>query len=218
MVRVTHSFQDASGVVALWADRCEKLLCYEHVGDVTEKIHIHLTIIGSNICKKQLRNIGDVMIPLVGNKYCSFKKFDLNETTYVYMTKGRLDPKFNKGYTQEQTDLYKSLWKDKESRLETFYGNIFDDGDEDAIDYEYWVRDNNSPEGQSPAALAAWRNKMAHGRFYWAKKTVHQWVFQHYKYIWCPAAANDYKALVYTYIFRHHVLIPDDDPFFKRVV
>ena len=41
-IRVTLSWADASGIVRAWALKADKLLCYEHTGEATNKDHIHL--------------------------------------------------------------------------------------------------------------------------------------------------------------------------------
>ena len=56
-VRITHSYEVAKPIVHLWAMKCEKILAYEHLGERTGKIHIHLLLVNTSVDKKQLRNI-----------------------------------------------------------------------------------------------------------------------------------------------------------------
>ena len=55
-VRITHSYEVAKPIVHLWAMKCEKILAYEHLGERTGKIHIHLLLVNTSV-DKQLRNI-----------------------------------------------------------------------------------------------------------------------------------------------------------------
>ena len=55
-VRITHSYEVAKPIVHLWAMKCEKNLAYEHLGERTGKIHIHLLLVNTSV-DKQLRNI-----------------------------------------------------------------------------------------------------------------------------------------------------------------
>ena len=56
-VRITHSYEVAKPIVHLWAMKCEKILAYEHLGERTGKIHIHLLLVNTSVDRKQLRNI-----------------------------------------------------------------------------------------------------------------------------------------------------------------
>lgn len=84
-VRITRSYSDLSGLVLSWAARADKMVVYEHVGDATEKTHIHMVIIGSEVCKKQLKNLVGFM-NFKGNGDWSFKEYEEGDAM-VYMTK-----------------------------------------------------------------------------------------------------------------------------------
>lgn len=203
MVRVTHPYQDASGVVALWSSRAEKMVVYEHVGTVTEKIHIHMVIFGSDTHKKQLRNIGMATgLDLKGNKNCSFKEFDGNERCFVYMTKGRHDPSFIKGYTMPEHVRWKGLYEVRENRSN------------DARLYEHCFGDEEYNEAHFQDS--DYITDPVYGRYKWVKFCAKTFVMMNNDFIWNMKATNMYKMLVYTYIFRHNnVIIPPNDPVFK---
>jgi len=201
MVRITHSYQDASGVVALWASRSEKLVVYEHVGSLTEKVHIHLVMI-CDTHKKQLRNIGMATgLDLKGNKNCSFKEYDGSETPYVYMTKGEHDPKFIKGYEEDLPDKWKRKWQPKINHSTDYviYSCTFDDGQEDDDDFERYVNDLDV------------RSRDIYNRYNWAKLIAKKSAFQYQKLIWNQRTTQIYKMLVFTYCFRHNVIIDPKD-------
>ena len=48
-VRITHSYEVAKPIVHLWAMKCEKILAYEHLGERTGKIHIHLLLVNTSV-------------------------------------------------------------------------------------------------------------------------------------------------------------------------
>lgn len=113
-VRITHSYAIAQRIVTLWSLRCDKVLVYEHIGGKTGKPHIHLALYNTSIDKKQLRNIARVTgIPVEGNEYMSFKKWNRDETYLSYMSKGKHDPSYNKGYTDEELQRIKAGWIEK---------------------------------------------------------------------------------------------------------
>jgi len=110
-VRITHSYDVAKSIVHLWAMKCEKLLAYEHLGERTGKIHIHLLLVNTSVDKKQLRNIAaTTKIPVSGNEWMSFKVADLDPTYITYMSKGEIDPSYNKGFEAVHIDEYKQKW------------------------------------------------------------------------------------------------------------
>lgn len=120
-IRITRSYvvlERAIGAAALLAD---KVLAYEHIGTATEKVHVHLLLIGVRCDKKTLQKRMNehfkILDQLNGNGDWSFKTKDKNygpvedSVKYItYMTKGQFDAKYNKGYTQEQLDEAKALW------------------------------------------------------------------------------------------------------------
>lgn len=206
MVRITHSYDACKALVDTWAMSCEKMVVYEHVGSVTEKVHIHLVIECSEYQKKWLRELGSRHgINLKGNKNCSFKEFDGNYTAMVYMTKGVYDPKYNKGYSESDVALWKSQWVQREeSKDAMLYNHVF--GDVQYIDdcYEQWCESN--PIGTDP-----------YHKFRYVKKHAYSQVLMLNGYIVNMKCINQYKMLVYSYCARNGLFIPDDDPAFKRL-
>lgn len=205
-VRITHSYEVCKGLIDTWSLRCEKMLVYEHVGTVTEKVHIHLIIEQSDTHKKWLRELAQrTGVNLKGNKFCSFKEFDGNKTAMVYMTKGIYEPKFNKGYTEEEIALWKSQWEQKPaSKDAALYEHIF--GDEEYNDdmYKEWTRDH-------PVDLDVYH------KYKWVKSVAYKSVLMRNGFIVNLKAINEYKMLVYSHCARASIIIPDDDKTFKRM-
>lgn len=110
-VRITHSYEVAKPIVTQWAMKCEKLLAYEHLGETTGKIHIHLLLVNTSVDKKQLRNIAaTTKIPVSGNEWMSFKVADLSDTYITYMSKGEIEPSYNKGYEPHVIESCRLKW------------------------------------------------------------------------------------------------------------
>lgn len=115
-VRITHSYDIAKKIVAMWALKSTKMAVFQHVGEKTEKPHIHLSLEGTSVDKKQLRNLAaSTGIPVKGNEYMSFKDLSSQgEKYFIYMTKGKYDASYLKGYTEEDVQRWKSQWVESE--------------------------------------------------------------------------------------------------------
>lgn len=118
-VRITRSYEACSAYVAKLAMRCDKVLVYEHVGSSTEKVHVHMMLVGVRGDKKTLKNDakGTALATLKGNADWSFKTKDAkygdvtDSPQYItYMTKGIHEPKYNKGYTTEEVAACKAAY------------------------------------------------------------------------------------------------------------
>lgn len=143
-VRIASPYSKIERGVQSVALRADKVLAYEHVGTVTEKIHVHLVIMGARCDVKTLKSDmvkGGVVVKgaTATNGDWSWKTSfkdkvtkevisidDTNVNKYVtYMTKGNLDPKYNKGFTDEVIADAKSQWVDpplkQASRQERLY-------------------------------------------------------------------------------------------------
>lgn len=122
-VRITKPFSDLSGTVRQWAMKADKMLCYEH--DNTDKLHCHLLMLNVSVDAERLKQISkECGVFGKGNEFWSFKTKSkktgpVDSTTaerYItYMTKGRYDPKYVKGYESEYLSYCKSLWADGDS-------------------------------------------------------------------------------------------------------
>lgn len=110
-IRVTHPYERIASMVSAWAQRSETMVVYEHpADDEVKRTHCHMIVTGTNVDKKQLRNIGSRFADLKGNENCSFKEFDGDEKAYVYMTKGIHDPKYLLCVPKLTADCWKKQW------------------------------------------------------------------------------------------------------------
>lgn len=121
-VRITRSYAELGRGINGVALLCDKALVYEHVGSATEKVHVHMMLVGVRCDKKTVQKCFSYMA-FKGNKDWSWKTKDAkygpveDSVKYItYMTKGKLDPVYNKGYSQEQVEEAKASWVDMKKK------------------------------------------------------------------------------------------------------
>ena len=147
-VRVTHSWQQAQSIAHLWALRADKVLVYEHskaTFTARDKTHIHMLLVTTSVDKKQLRNIAkETVVPVKGNENMSFKTAEEPFGKYItYMTKGLLNPVYNKGFTPEELEECRLAWVDPNEYIkETPWSKLYDE----------WVKE--APQAPSPSQYA----------------------------------------------------------------
>jgi len=108
---VNRSFVDISGVLLSWSELSEKFIVYEHTpDDGCAKAHCHVLALGIQLDTKQLykRKEWKALGMNGRNKEFGFAIYEPGRNTLEYMSKGMFDPKFNKGFTQEEIDAAKA--------------------------------------------------------------------------------------------------------------
>jgi len=123
-VRITTTTENVKRIMGAWSKVCDKLLAYEHIE--TGKIHSHLLIMGCTQTSENLKNLARANgVSLSGNGQWTFKtgykdkhsktRVPLTENTmakYItYMSKGRYDAYYNKGFEVEYLNEKKSEWE-----------------------------------------------------------------------------------------------------------
>jgi len=190
-VRITHSYEEAKPIISLWAMRTTKMLVYEHIGGTTNKTHIHVSLLGTNVDKKQLRNIAaTTKIPVSGNENMSFKIWDKDEEYIKYMTKGKHDPKYNKGYEEFELLEIKKRW------VETRLIDKPDKTDKLLGGFDTYIYDNNVVQ---PGELMD---------FWTLRKHVKKFVFVNHpgvRHRMDIKAKNLYHMIMNTYIYENNV-------------
>lgn len=139
-VRLRASWDALRTTIGAWALRCDKVLLYEHA-ERHENLHCHLLLEGVSCSIDTLKN--DMRahgIDLKGAGQLSFKsKFKLrdgstiniteaNKGRYVtYMSKGKYDPLYNKGYDPVWIAEQKSRWVEYDNTPEHPFKQVYDD-------------------------------------------------------------------------------------------
>lgn len=122
-VRLTADRARIVKVLCEWSKVCDKVLAYEH--SETGKIHSHLLLVGCVQSTENLRNLSRKSgLSLSGNGEWSFKTsykdksskrvIPVNENTWpkyiTYMSKGRYDAYYNKGFEETCLAELKAAW------------------------------------------------------------------------------------------------------------
>lgn len=209
-VRITHAYAVARVVVETWAPHCEKVLVYEHIGSKTEKVHIHLVLFGCKYDKKWMRQLGArTGVDLKGNERCSFKEYDGDATAMVYMTKGTLEPVFNKGYSTGEISLWKSQYKRvDQTKAERMYDELFAD---EEYSKQHWEDFYASYKNDPLKPLCVFEIQ-----FIWLRSVAYNHALLKNRYMVTPKMINDYKMLVLTYCARNGLPIPPGYPGFRK--
>jgi len=128
--RVTNSFSDLSEVFVKISLNSEKIIFYEHSEEVS-RVHVHFLVENLTVSTDTIKSW--IKKGLNVEKYpatdWSFKTTWINSKTkksspvdynfITYMSKGKLNPKFKKGFTETEIDNYKNSFVDYSSVSQT---------------------------------------------------------------------------------------------------
>lgn len=118
--RITLPYADVSGIVEIWSTLCNQMVVYEHeADDEIKQTHVHMIMIGctrkqKSLCERFYKELPHEVRK--GNALWSWehKEFPNPQLEYiVYMSKGRLEPKFVKGVFPEQIARFKEEWHNR---------------------------------------------------------------------------------------------------------
>lgn len=112
-IRVTRPAGDLRSFIERIEARCDKLIIYQH--DESSRPHIHGLITNCQVSTDTLKNyiktsLGVTSFPKTD---WSFVSKDVNEKFITYMSKGRLDPVYSKGYDEHEVNEFRNQWEDK---------------------------------------------------------------------------------------------------------
>lgn len=114
-LRVDGSWHDVSGVMQQISSRCLKAVYYEHPATSGKCVHVHGLIWGYTQKEDTLRNkcksVSKGSYEASQNQ--RKKGPPVDEKFISYMSKGKYDPKFVKGWNEEEIESYKSDGYDK---------------------------------------------------------------------------------------------------------
>jgi len=213
-VRVTHAWLQAQSVAHNWALRADKVLVYEHSQQTKTakgKTHIHMLLVNTSIDKKQLRNIAkETTVPTKGNENMSFKMAEEPFGIYItYMTKGVLQPVYNKGFTPEELEQYRQNWTPPSEYVkETPWSKLYQlyeptappplTQEQYATVVRQWVDDPR--EGAPPNPQDEYIRAL--------EQHTYQWVVKYNHGTWNPGISKQINCLRYTHCWKHGLTIP----------
>jgi len=122
-VRVSRPYNQLSSWVSRIALVCEKMVVYEHNENVS-RVHIHAHIWGCSQTDDTLKNwLSQTLSVKVNKSDISFKQqykpkgstqtMPIDDGNISYMSKGKYNPEYVKGYTNEEIEKFKSQGFDK---------------------------------------------------------------------------------------------------------
>lgn len=106
--RITRPYNVLEAPMKLFADKCDKLIIYEHTD--ASRPHIHGLMVNPQIGTDTMKNYVRKYLKHVDKGDWSFVTKDVNEKFIVYMSKGKLAPSFVKGFTDDQVEAHKNDW------------------------------------------------------------------------------------------------------------
>jgi len=209
-VRITLPFSDVSGTVRDWALKADQLVCYEHLGKKSGKRHVHLLMLGLVVDKERLKQVAKKNgLQGGGNEFWSFKTAKSETRRYItYMTEGKNDPMYNKGFEDDYLQACKEEYERGEaepSREERMFKEF-----EDTV--SMFVRetvdkyDHDSRMSKFPWYDGTYILRHA-GKL---QERARSWAFGHHKRIWSVRTATDAKMVFLTYCMRYDITIPND--------
>jgi len=124
VVRLRKSYDSLRQAISAWSLECSKVVAYEHPED--GNIHCHIALLGYYGSKEHLkdilRNHALKFTPAEWSFKDTFKepgstdRITVTEESFpkfvIYMTKGKYDPKYLKGVTEEFCAEQKAKWVD----------------------------------------------------------------------------------------------------------
>lgn len=188
-VRITAPYADVVRLVASWALKADTILCYEHVGEKTKKPHVHLLIentITADGLRKDAKSLG---YQFKGNRCWSFKTADETLEHYMtYMSKGRFEPKYNKGYDTELIAKCKAAWVEPSKQTKKSSWELAVEDFEDYMDTCY----SEKEQREEYATIEA------------VKRVLWQYVMAQ-NGAWSPRSAQLYKTITLTYCWKRGI-------------
>jgi len=213
-VRITYSYEDIKSVIHRWAMECDKMAVFEHIGSKKKKKHIHIAIYNSRVLSKTLRSQGQKQthLSLAGNGNCSMKAWepteDHREDIYMYyMTKGKHNASYLKGYTQEDVEIWKSKWVEPPEKVEKLsqVKQVYDEQFTYEIVNREW-KEYNIANADSPVSLNLFVRRKAHK----ASMKINKMMIT-------PKCSTDARTLYLTYVYQNGIKLDKNDPYTKYV-
>lgn len=192
-VRISHPYERIASMVSAWALHAETMAVYEHgVDGESNRVHCHMVITGTNISKKQLRNVAARFCDVKGNENCSFKEFNGDKKAYIYMTKGIHDPKYLLCIPKDKADEWKADWVEPSKSV---------------VKVDKWTKIYQ----QFVLSQRYEIDEEKLNKLFVVKKCAREFVRDVLGMVFTVNALNIYKMLVRTFCYDEKITIPSGD-------
>jgi hypothetical protein len=114
-IRITRGYEQVKEWVNKVADNSVSCIVYEHTGEKTKKVHIHLLVEGAKVSTETLKRwLSSGPMDMYARSDWSFKeKYDnkpVDRGCITYMSKGHLDPVFVRNIDDQTIYELKNKW------------------------------------------------------------------------------------------------------------
>lgn len=110
-IRITRSFIELGNSIEAIADKCKKVVLYEHEGSRT---HCHLLLVECKVSTDTLKNYFKKTLGVVDKADWSFKVCTEFYNRYItYMSKGKYMYKYQKGFEESFLEEKRNEWVEK---------------------------------------------------------------------------------------------------------
>lgn len=110
-VRVSYPYAQLVEVFKKLSEVCDKIVVYEHDAS---RVHVHALLCGCRVSTDTIKNWIKKTLNVTVSKYdWSFKNANKDDKYITYMSKGKLEPAFSKGYDGLELASLREQWQDK---------------------------------------------------------------------------------------------------------
>lgn len=144
-LRISRPFNQLDQLISGWALKCDKILVFEHeADDEVETTHVHVLMYNMDSTWDNFRKMDQWKSKgFKGNGDFAWTKCYTYDApaTIRYMTKGTLQPKYNKGYTSQEIEQAAATWvptQVKKTDERKCYEKFLEDIDDGVQSYMHW--------------------------------------------------------------------------------
>lgn len=214
-IRVTRPYTKIASWVSSFALKCDKLVVVQH-DENCSKIHCHLHVVGFtghtdtitntlekalNIEKSDKENRGNALL----SKKTTYDKKDpkpVDDKNISYISKGKYDAQYMKGYTMEEYLALKAQGYDKKD---------YHEGDKESPNAVYYRQFEAWFHSQPWAELPCYEGLDHCDEFSVIKRYAYNYAASKNQDVIDQKSRHKFQMLVWTYSYRYDVKVPKDE-------
>lgn len=213
-IRVTRPYAQIASWISSLALKCDKLVVVQHDENVS-KIHCHVHVVGftshsdtiTNTLEKAL-NIAKSDKDQRGNSLLSKKvtygkdKTPVDDKNISYMSKGKYDAQYIKGYTAEEYTALKAQGYDKKD---------YHEGDKESPNAVYFRQFEAWFHCQPWTEMPIFNGLDHCNEFETIKSYAWKYAAEKNQFVIDQKSRHKFQMLVWTYSFRYDIKIPKNE-------